>query len=83
VPAVQVANAELVAARDSALEEAAAAADETKRLAAEVARLKDELGETQEQLSNAKVGTVCMLCMRQMLGPPAQNDYAHSFDACK
>jgi hypothetical protein len=54
----QVANAGLVAARDSALEEAAAAADEMKRLAAEVARLKDELGETQEQLSNAKVGRV-------------------------
>jgi septal ring factor EnvC (AmiA/AmiB activator) len=52
---LQVANAGLVAARDSALEEAAAAADETKRLAAEVARLKDELAETQEQLSNAKV----------------------------
>jgi hypothetical protein len=55
---LQVANAGLVAARDSALEEAAAAADETKRLAAEVARLKDELGETQEQLSNAKVGNL-------------------------
>lgn len=55
VAALTATNASLIAARDAAVDDAAAAAEEEKRLANEVARLKDALLEVQCQLDNSKV----------------------------
>ena len=55
--ALTATNATLAAARDAAVDEAAAAAEENKRLGIEVARLKDALLEVQSQLDISKVRT--------------------------